>query len=247
MLPREYDIMYSLETTCWWHTGMVKIMEQILAPTFTRDSKLLDAGCGTGAKLKHLSKFCETRGIDIHPRAVELCQKRSLKNIQQGDTTNLPFPDGEFSHVVCCEVLQNLQEDEEGVAEAYRVLKTGGFFYISEQACPVLRSRHDISQEAVRRYTRRRLEGLLAKNGFEIRRMTSANSILFPLLAIWRLSSKTIHPPAKARREDSRSDLKPLPRPINYLLRSVLETERAWLKKGDLPFGLTIIALAQKP
>lgn len=247
MQLREYDIMYGLETTYWWHTGMAAIMEQILAPTFSPDAKLLDAGCGTGAKLDHLSSYCETWGIDIHPRAVELSQKRNLENVRLGDAADLPFPDQEFSHIICCEVLQNLEQDEKGVAEAYRVLKPGGFYYISEQAYPVLRSGHDISQGAVRRYTRRGLGNLLTRNGFEIKRMTSANAILFPLLAAWRLSSKIIQPPAKIKPEDSHSDLKPLPGPVNHLLRSVLAAERTWLKKGDLPFGLTIITLAQKP
>ncbi|MHB9111836.1 MAG: methyltransferase domain-containing protein [Thermoleophilia bacterium] len=59
MQPREYDIMYNLETTCWWHTGMMAIMEQILSPTFEPGAKLLDVGCGTGAKMQMLSRYSE--------------------------------------------------------------------------------------------------------------------------------------------------------------------------------------------
>lgn len=247
MQPREYDIMYTLETTYWWHTGMMAIMEQILAPTFTPGSKLLDVGCGTGAKLMLLKKYCDTWGIDIHQRAVELSQRRGLGNIQQGDATRLPFADAEFSHVICCEVLQNLPDDAAGVAEAFRVLRPGGHYYISEQAYPILRSQHDISQEAVRRYTRARLREMLGASGFHVTRMTSANTILFPLLAAWRLASKLAHPPERVKPEESRSDLKPLPAPVNMFLRSILEAERLMLKKANLPFGLTVITLARKP
>ncbi|MFA6001958.1 MAG: class I SAM-dependent methyltransferase [Thermoleophilia bacterium] len=246
MQPREYDIMYGLETTYWWHTGMMAIMEQLLAPTFNENSKLLDIGCGTGAKMRQLAEYCEVWGIDMHPRAIELCKERGLANVQTGDATALPFENETFTHAICCEVLQNLENDTAGVSDAYRVLKPGGFFYVSEQAYPLLRGQHDISQGAVRRYTRKRLRKMMGGAGFEIVRMTSANTVLFPMLAAVRLTSKVLHPPSRIKPEESHSDLKPLPGPANYLLRSILETERAMIKKTNLPYGLTIIALAKK-
>jgi len=246
MQPREYDIMFNLESTYWWHTGMMAIMEQLLAPTFNADSKLLDIGCGTGAKMQLLAGYCEVWGIDMHPRAIELCRKRGLENVQTGDATALPFENETFTHAICCEVLQNLENDTAGVREAYRVLKPGGYYYVSEQAYPILRGQHDISQGAVRRYTRKRLREILGDAGFEIMRMTSANTVLFPMMAAVRLASKALHPPSRIKPDESHSDLKPLPGPVNYLLGSILETERAMIKKTNLPYGLTIITLAKK-
>ena len=226
---------------------MMAIMEQMLAATFDTGSRLLDIGCGTGAKMELLSRYAEVWGIDMHPRAIELCRERGLENVQTGDATALPFEDGSFTHAICCEVLQNLDDDAGGIREAFRVLAPGGYYYISEQAYPVLRSQHDISQGAVRRYTRDRLRGLLDDAGFSIERMTSANTLLFPMMAAVRLASKALHPPSKVKPEESRSDLKPLPGPVNYTLRSILETERAMIGKFNLPYGLTIITLARKP
>lgn len=247
MQPREYDIMYELEPAYWWHSGMRSIMDGLIGKSIGTDSKLLDIGCGTGARLKMLSGRCETWGIDSHPRAIDLCQRRGLVNISVAAAADLPFPDGVFTHATCCEVLQDLDDDLAAVREAFRVLRQGGIFFVSEQAHPLLRTRHDISQGAVRRYTRRRLKSLLRDAGFEVERLTGANTILFPLLAAYRLSSRFKNPPSKVKPEESRSDLHPLPGPVNYTLRSILEAERGLLEKVDLPFGLTLIAVARKP
>ena len=82
--------------------------------------------------------------------------------------------------------------------------------------------------------------------GFGISRRNSANTVLCPMMAAVRLASKALHPPSRIKPEESHSDLKPLPGPANYLLRSILETERAMIKKTNLPYGLTIITLAKK-
>lgn len=248
MQPREYDILHELEANYWWHIGMRYIMDQILLPTIAADSRLLDVGCGTGANLRKISQHCQTWGIDYHQSAVDYSRGLGLENIEQGDATRLPYPDGMFTHVMCCEVLQNLEDDLAGIREAHRVLKPGGFYYITEQAYPILRGEHDISQEAVRRYTRRRLTEFLTKAGFSIERFTFANTILFPIAAAVRLTSRVLHPPAKVTPEESRSDVRAVPGPVNSVLAEILKLEGKWIGRGrDLPYGLTIITLARKP
>ena len=66
MQPREYDIMYNLETTYWWHTGMMAIMDQILGPTFE---------AGTSGPVK---EWC------INTAAVDPLTKSILVNSEDG-------------------------------------------------------------------------------------------------------------------------------------------------------------------
>ncbi|MEK7817946.1 MAG: class I SAM-dependent methyltransferase [Actinomycetota bacterium] len=247
MEPREYDIMYDLETVYWWHVGMRSIMDELISDTISPDSKLLDVGCGTGARLKALSELCDTWGIDFNSRAVELCKRRGLKNIILGDAMNLPYDDESFTHVVCCDVLTTLDDDLAAMKEAFRVLKPGGLYYSTEQAYPRLRTQHDVSQWAVRRYTKHHFISLLRTAGFQLDRITFANTIMFPALAVYRLFSKTLKPPSKVDPEHAHSDLYKMPHPINSILRQILELERKMIAKKRLPFGLTLIAVARKP
>ncbi len=227
---------------------MKLIMEKVLGATIAPSSRLLDVGCGTGGRLLLLSRSCQTWGVDLSPSAVAYCRQRGLKNIIQADAASLPYPDQMFTHATCCDVLQNLEDDTAAIEEAFRVLKPGGLYYISEQAYPLLRSQHDISQEAVRRYQRRRLRKLLTNSGFEVQRMTGANSILFPALAAYRLASRTTHPIASVKREQARSHIFALPRALNSALLQVLKLEGAWIGSGrNMPWGLSIITLAKKP
>lgn len=42
------------------------------------------------------------------------------------DATRLPFKDGAFSHTVCSEVLEHIEDDQTAVREMARVMRTGG-------------------------------------------------------------------------------------------------------------------------
>lgn len=247
MNQHEYDTMYKMETTYWWHTGMRSIMFELIGDSLNPDAKLLDIGCGTGARLKVLSDYCDTWGIDLSPKAVELSKSRGLENIEQGDAAELPYANETYSHAVCCDVLEAVDDDFAAVKEAYRVLLPGGIYYCSDQAYPVLRNQHDISQNSLRRYTKEKWTSMLDAAGFEIERVTFSNTIMFPALALYRLAAKLLKPTDKVRPEEARSDLFNLPGKVNWTLHHVLEAERGLIRKHDLPFGLTLMAVCRKP
>ncbi len=45
---------------------------------------------------------------------------------QSYDITNLPEPDGQYDWIICYHILEHVENDLRGMAELYRVLKTGG-------------------------------------------------------------------------------------------------------------------------
>lgn len=243
----EYGIMRRLEDTYWWHRGMRSIMAEVLAPRIDPASYLLDVGCGTGGSLAMLSNLCDTAGVDIHPEAVRLSRERGLENIFQADATRMPFADATFTHATCCGVLQSIPDDQACLDDTFRVLRPGGVLYVTEQAYPALWNRHDVSQGAIRRYSRRDLETKLRQAGFTIQNFFFANKLFLPLIATVRLASKAVRPPRRVTTPEVRSDLFALPRPINEILYSIFRLENSNAALGRLPAGLSLVFLARKP
>ncbi|MBZ5527155.1 MAG: class I SAM-dependent methyltransferase [Acidobacteriia bacterium] len=63
-------------------------------------------------------------------RAVVLSLRKSVHLVTaQGE--RLPFPDGSFGLVLCSNVLDHVCNPQSVVAEAYRVLQPGGYFYLA--------------------------------------------------------------------------------------------------------------------
>ena len=90
--------------------------------------QVLDVGCGIGEFLKqyHTSSL----GIDINPFAVSYCQQQGLTCCISG-AYPLPFADHSFDGVLASNILEHLDSVETAVAEAARVLKSGGILAIT--------------------------------------------------------------------------------------------------------------------
>lgn len=94
---------------------------------------LLDVGCGQGRLLKLLaSRAHRVVGVDTDPAARRLARAEVLLaglpncTLRQGSMFDLPFADGEFDTIILDDVLPGAGEPQRALAEARRLLKTGG-------------------------------------------------------------------------------------------------------------------------
>lgn len=103
----------------------------------TKAHRCLDIGCGTGDYLIELLDFAkEVVGADYAEGMLteakkkiagqEHCIRLSLEDIE-----GLSFSDNYFDFVVCAGVLEYLYDDSRAFSEIHRVLKPGGFAYIT--------------------------------------------------------------------------------------------------------------------
>jgi len=86
---------------------------------------VLDVGCGEGIVLKHTSD-CGTDvfnvGLDISKSAVKIAKHiNPKKSFCVADAAHLPFKSSSFELVMCCEVLEHLDEPEVVIEECGRV------------------------------------------------------------------------------------------------------------------------------
>jgi 2-polyprenyl-6-hydroxyphenyl methylase / 3-demethylubiquinone-9 3-methyltransferase len=97
--------------------------------------RVLDLGSGGGYLAESFAEIgAQVTGIDpagnsvreavIHAEARDLSIGYSV-----GAGERLPFPDGSFDVVTCCDVLEHLYNLDEVLAETARVLKPGGIYF----------------------------------------------------------------------------------------------------------------------
>lgn len=95
---------------------------------------LLDIGCGGGVLTEEFARMgCQAAGIDISPRSIAVAQAHAAQSglsidYRTGEATSLPFEDGSFEAVSCCDMLEHVADWEQVIAESARVLKPGGLF-----------------------------------------------------------------------------------------------------------------------
>ena len=105
------------------------------------DHHVLDIGCGVGGPARYMAdRFgCRVSGIDITPGFIEagdelsrLTGMNEQVDLRVGDGATLPYEHSVFDGAYSQHVTMNVADRAGFFAEAYRVIKPGGFFGLSE-------------------------------------------------------------------------------------------------------------------
>jgi len=234
-----YEDMYKTEDTHWWHKAKRRFVGFLISRYIKKeDITILDVGCGTGKNMEELSKKGKVWGVDISREALLFCKKRNLLNVKEGDAEHLPFQKGSFDVVCMLDVLEHV-DDGISVAEVVRVLKSGGHIIVTVPAFSWLWSRWDEALHHKRRYTREKVEEILTKHGFVVLRNTYIHSFLvvpsFIIRKLKQLQSKSYT-----------SDFQINNTFLNSCLFFISELEQMWINRYDMPFGMSVLCIAQK-
>ncbi len=235
--------MFRVEDLHWWYRGLRALIQSSWNAYAPRPSgNILDIGCGTGANLALFAGENSAAGIDYSSAALERCRQRGLTRVARADAQALPFPSESFDGALMIDVLYHLDVSNkvQALSEAARVLRPGGILIANVPAYQWLYSSHDEAIHTGRRFTRRELVTLIESAGLEALRVTYWNTILFPAIAILRLWRRRV--------DHEASDLQGYSdNPAARVLGGILSMERAAMRLGNLPFGLSIFAVARKP
>jgi SAM-dependent methyltransferase len=239
-----------VEDVHWWFVGRRRILLQVLDRYLGKGSaegrRILDVGCGTGTMLSYLADYGKAQGVDIDEEAIGYCRERGLTDVRLGSAETLPFEDGSFDLVTALDVVEHLDDDLAALREFRRVLRPGGTLLVTVPAHPFLWGDQDEVNLHKRRYLAPQLRERLASAGFEVLRVTYINAFMFPPIAAVRMLRRLEHRlrPRTAAQSDFRY---PAPRPVNFLLGWIFGIEAPIVRRVNIPFGVSILAVGRKP
>ena len=141
--------LYDAMADSWWNeSGFLHVLRGLNPARFgymrrvlveelgiePRGKKTLDVGCGGGLLAEEFARLgCEVTGIDPSEQSLEAARAHARTagldiEYRQGTGEHIPFPDGAFDTVYCCDVLEHVNDLDRVIAETARVLKPGGAY-----------------------------------------------------------------------------------------------------------------------
>lgn len=239
-----YEILYRIEETHWWHSARRAIVLDWIRNRYAGrdDLVILDAGCGTGHLLQQLRTLGHAEGVDISDEALDFCRKRGLDNVRKADVNDLPFAGDTFDMVTALDVIEHLDDDVGALREFRRVLKPGGRAFIFVPAHRWLWSLQDEVSHHRRRYTDATLRAAIEGAGLTVERQSYVSTFLLPVIFLGRQWLKVT---LRFRDVDTENDLHPAW--ANGILKRVFLSEIPILRRMNMPFGASLIAVGRKP
>lgn len=230
---------FRLETEHWWYRARRKIILSHFRRRFQgrRDLRILDIGCGAGSLLSYLGQFGEAMGLDESADATQEARKHSSSSVWTGSFPDgLPDNCGTFDATCLFDVIEHIEDDVATLRSARQLLNEDGTLFVTVPALPWLFGIHDEINEHHRRYTRTTLTHALQAAGFGRIRVSYFNTLLSPLLIpviCWRNRCRRGHHFELCTR-------------FSPLLEQVLSFEQYLMKFIRLPFGLSLLAVAER-
>lgn len=249
MEVREYKTLYQLEDSHWWF----KVVREVLLRTchqlkLNLQSRILDAGCGTGGNLHALKMEItpQAYGFDLSADAARYWPGRSLqKQVCVGSANAVPFQDNAFDAVVSVDLLEcDAVQEQKAYQEMLRVIRPGGYLVLVVPAYQWLLSpEHHRAVQASRRYTRRSLARLVRSNSARLVKLSHLFMTIFPAIALYRISRRLKGFP---QNREAHSELKQPPQLLNEFLFRLSSWEKRLVGSVGLPWGSSLLAIIQK-
>jgi 2-polyprenyl-6-hydroxyphenyl methylase/3-demethylubiquinone-9 3-methyltransferase len=139
----------SLSNSWWSENGYFNLLKWFINPWRSpyfkaviaengidpRNKRVLDVGCGGGLLAEEIASMgFSVTGIDQSEKSIEAARAHSRQSglaidYLSGSAETLPFENGSFSVVTCCDVLEHIRRWELVLCEIARVLQPGGIVF----------------------------------------------------------------------------------------------------------------------
>lgn len=236
-----FDRMAEQDERHWWYTARRRILsdviERVVRPP--AGARVLEIGCGTGHNLAMLGRFGEVDALELDEPARTHAEGRLGRPIGDAPLPELTgVEEGAYDLVALLDVLEHVDDGGGALTRVHQLLTPGGALLVTVPANPWMWTVHDEHHHHHRRYTAATLSNVLRFGGFRVEALTHFNTLLFPPIAAVRALGKV-------RGQQASDDRMPSPG-VNRLLERVFGWERHLVGRVPLPFGVSLLAVAQR-
>ncbi len=148
-MPVDNDLYDRLSHTWWDEDGFLNLlktgfnparfgyMRRVLSEELRLDPSqhaILDVGCGGGLLAEEFAGLgCKITGVDPSAESVSVARTHAAQQglqieYRRASGEALPFDEGKFRVVYCCDVLEHVDDVGQTIGEIARVLEPGGVF-----------------------------------------------------------------------------------------------------------------------
>jgi SAM-dependent methyltransferase len=252
MQSEQFQLHATIEERHWWFVARRQILCQLISEVLppSKETTIVDVGCGTGANIAALADRYRCIGIDTSPEAIALSRQRFPKvQFLSGYAPKDLGNEAKNAHLfLLTDVLEHIADDFAMLSELMAAASPGCFFLLTVPADESLWSEHDESFGHYRRYDRARLEQVWA--GLPIRKLLTSyfNARLQPVIRAVRAWNRFRGTTAGA----AGTDFWIPSRPANALLTAFFAGESHRLlaalhgRKRGYRAGASLIALLQR-
>ncbi len=248
----EYARMHELEDRYWWFVARRDLITSLLTDLNPpKNATILDVGCGTGAMLDDLTPFGTVIGADFSTEALRYCGERGAVSgktyrLSRADVRRLPFQTDSVDIVTAMDIIEHIDDDKAALREIARVLKPGGVLLATVPAFESLWSDHDVALHHHRRYTSHGFRDVAQRAGLAVEKLSYTVSTLFPIIWAFRTATRMM----SARRDPTgkapKASLVNVPPSVNGALLAISKSETNFVRRFNLPFGVSVVAVARK-
>ncbi|HEY8592183.1 MAG TPA: class I SAM-dependent methyltransferase [Sphingomicrobium sp.] len=234
-----YEQMAELDDRHWWYRARRKVLADLIrrAVRPAANAAVLEIGCGTGHNLPMLGQFGAIDALELDDEARAIAERRIGRKVMSDPLPELAgVRDRHYDLIAALDVIEHIDDDAAALRSISTKLKPGGKFLMTVPAHQWMWSAHDVVNHHKRRYSKRQLRALVDASPLRLEKIGYFNSLLFPIAAAERLSSRL-------RGKDD-ADVKLPPAPLNAALEAVFAAERHLVGRLPLTPGVSLFAVA---
>jgi SAM-dependent methyltransferase len=246
--PHYFPALAEVEREHYWFATRREVVRDVLrdAVPDLAERSLFDVGCGSGGLLAFLAEsgVRVAGACDVYPESLALVRRRVVEPLLLVDEGRFPPLGTGQTLLSLFDVLEHIDDDLGTLRQLFEVLEPGGILVLTVPAHPFLFDEMDEIAFHRRRYTRRQLGSRLRAAGFNVRHLAHFMAPLVPLVTLrWAARALRFRKSARQRRE---AELRVTP-VLNGLMRALLRLERPLVRAAALPFGTSLVAVAERP